>query len=105
MTLRRKLASWLCPDLVLESDRLFRIRAEISDKRRWLGYEYPALSVTLERILADDENYARREGDQLLLVITGDGTTWPADISAFRDKLRQHFAPAPRYGVPHKIPH
>lgn len=91
---RRLIAQWLCPDLVLESDRLFRIRAEISDKIRWLGHEYPSVEVVLSRILVDDLNWARKIDEPARdLTYPNLGGRWPSDIASFRDKMRRHFLP------------
>jgi hypothetical protein len=95
MNFRKELAKLICPELEVESDRLHWLLVQIADKRQWLGYDYPVVAVTLERLLADDAHYWRPEGCPSRELTTAEGF-WPHDISAFRDKLRRHFAPAPR---------
>ena len=95
MTLRRTIAGWICPDLVKESDRLWRLRVEMSDKIRWLSYDYPIVEVVLARLMVDDLNYARPLGEAAReLKFPNLGGSWPSDIYSFREKMRLMFPPA-----------
>lgn len=96
MNLRRTIAGWLCPDLVSESDRLFRLRAEMSEKIRWLGHDYPVVEVVITRMMVDDANWTRGLGDKVYhQEYPHLGGFWPPEMSSFRKKLRQYFKPTP----------
>lgn len=93
---RRAVASWLCPDLVKESDRLFQMRSNLSDKIRWLGHDYPMVEVVLARVLIDDKNYSRSINEkQTLQEYPHLGGVWPSEIYTFREKMRATFKPTP----------
>ena len=96
MGLRRTIAGWLCPELVAESDRLFRLRAHMSEKIRWLGHDYPMVEVVISRMIVDDTNWTRKIDEKpMTLEYPNLGGFWPPEISAFREKMRRHFAPTP----------
>lgn len=96
MSLKRTIAGWLCPELVAESDRLFRLRADMSEKIRWLGHDYPMVEVVISRMIVDDTNWTRRADEKALtLEYPNLGGWWPPEISSFREKMRAHFPPCP----------
>lgn len=51
MSLRRKIALWLCPELKQESDESWRFRAYVEDYQRWLG-AFPEVAQVLKSLRA-----------------------------------------------------
>ena len=52
MSLRRKIALWLCPELWHETDESWRFRVHIEDYQRWLR-EYPEVAQVLKSLRAE----------------------------------------------------
>ncbi|WP_182342616.1 hypothetical protein [Comamonas koreensis] len=51
MSLRRKIALWLCPELKQESDESWRFRAHVQDYQHWLGM-FPEAAQVLKSLRA-----------------------------------------------------
>lgn len=85
MTIRRKLASWLCPELASEANRLWSMRAGIEYDRQWLAKEFPEVRAFAERALQMDSSFA---GEELPFA----PRKWPHDIAQFREQLRSGLA-------------
>lgn len=80
MTLRRRIARWLDPDVDRESDRLTYLLATLSEGYRWLG-EIPDAVDTIAWISEQDRNHWRPLGMDAV-------NTVPWEIAAFREHLR-----------------
>lgn len=87
---RKWLACLLSPELALSEARLFRLRSELSDDQRWLGYDFPEIDIYVMRALIMDRNFARSTDERPIPLYFG-GAFWGNDISKFRDDLRSKF--------------
>jgi hypothetical protein len=99
MSIKRSIAGWLCPELVAESDRHWRMRVDIQEKVRWLGHDFPMVEVVLARIAIDDLNWSRSIDEKAMQQEYPNlGGHWPSDIYSFREKMRSTFGtfPTPR---------
>jgi hypothetical protein len=99
MSTRRAIAEWLCPQLAKDSQELWRLKVEMSDKCRWLGHDFPMVEVVISRLLVDSRNYMRSLDEPPMdLNYPHLGGSWPSDIYSFREKMRSTFGtfPTPR---------
>jgi hypothetical protein len=84
---RRRIAGWICPELVAESDRLWWLRVDISEKQRWLGHYYPQVDTVLERVSLSDLNRSPGYRDEVIDMSDDKRAHWPKEIGSFRQAM------------------
>lgn len=92
MTLRERLARWLCPQLALAADRGWWLRKEMQEMDTWLARDFPIISVALRRLAIGELNHFRALSSIAVENRHPEhGGIWPWGIYEFREKLRRTF--------------